>query len=179
MDSSNSAVDFRVLDLLNSIHPEDRDLAEKAKQTIIEVIHQLKPILRHICVPTNFRGGNDFACSVGSPQGVLDQKRAVELLKYRVNPDERELVLFLAESGDFFSAGACSHLPNHWHGRVTGHANSIDGFPWSRVPFGELLESLKKVLDEAVAKREAYLTTLNSRRTMLDQILEVVNSTAR
>lgn len=164
MDTSNSLINVCVIQLRESVHPEDQELAKQHEAILNALLAKMMPILRYICAPQNF---------MNSP-GVRSAKVCT-----MNNPTTW---LYMNDCGKFFSAhqsGNCSSPTVHYVGHSnTGLPNTINNGDesWTRIPFLDLINNLQKLMVESERKKEEHLRSVKERRELLDQLLQVIET---
>lgn len=195
MDTSNNPKDFCIIDLLQSAFEEDKQLAEKAIHTLREIVGNLKPVLPYITNPLMvYKGGFYDICEIDGKSVVTiscysgeylpsAEIRGIKLAtfetgrgckdKYHLFINEK--IFFITrmddKSGTLYDLYCQSEFIHNSSGSLLSFKSSGT---WERVPFGELLQSLKDIFDKAVKKREQNLKAVRKRSDMLDRVLNVI-----
>ena len=174
-------VDFYPYDLFMSADPDEGKQAQMTGKIVFGITQELRPILKHIAVPLpvlqgyRFDGCSDQDSRYGNVGDLYTCRiRGVKLLAVRAQYPDREDFLFLQENGDFFIAPLCAdgRKPEHFHSLYKSEPGETP--MWARAKFGWLIGALKRVLAEAIEKRDQHLAALNQRYAVLDQLLAVL-----
>jgi hypothetical protein len=177
MDTSNSALNVSVAELLISNFPEDQKTAKQCIECIRLTLQKLKPILGYITKPSflyreKTQGGFETAgvhCSVlvecspslakAPPRLVVTQFGSLISVERQMSHDNKDTY----------------RLVHNHHSDIFRLIEESDT-GWQRWPFDTVLAFLQKLLQEAEDKRRKHLEAVSKRNDMLKQILEIVRA---
>ena len=147
-NSLTQDLNFLVCDLFGSGLDEDRDVAQKAGETLAKLVEKLNPILHYIAVYTQLKDG-----SSGKFVIVIEANGTMPALA--LSQDCQWGNLFRSEDK---KEAEFKELLFVWHNYV----------------FSSITGSLKQILETAEAKRKEHLEAVTKRRQMLEDITKIV-----
>lgn len=166
MDTSNSLLHVRVVDLLSSSVAEDKETANKCREVLSELLKKLVPVLHYVCVPRKFlllagEAKRTFHCIF---MGSFQMPGRVGRHGSYINDRGNFFTEFPLDSGRLLRDGANDPPIMRNEGDKS----------WEFLFFDELIANLSGVFASALAKKEEYLKSIKQRNTMLEELLRVL-----
>lgn len=171
VNSTTKISEIRVAHLSREGATRDEILMVGMLRALITMIMgMLKPLLPHISKEFFWVEGGCHCNPVAGAHGIRpqDKKRGVVLVELEPrqpgwgNPKGPELVL--TQEGKFYLLRDCHAGKGHYSGSWEG-----SGQEWEKIPFGQVLQGLHRVIKEAREKRELMVTKLKQREDSLGQ----------
>ncbi len=172
MDASNSPLHSKYIwELEQSIHPEERDLANTVYSTIDSLMTNLKHNLRHICASIWISNDQGFDRLPSDRNSQCDPHQLKGIVLGKVDTsDNKELSLLLIDTGEFSLVKTHEDASKKKNNLSWKHFHTINGKGLNSCKFGQIIPLLKSAYEDAERKRQAFLVGITKSKEMLTEI---------